>query len=207
MKVRDSGMPEEQMWRGFFDPPAVLSKLEFTDAEGDVADFGCGYGTFTVAAAVSTKGTVHAFDLDPEMISATTQKAAALRLPNVRTVLHDFIERGTDLPDESTTYAMLFNILHAEHPQRLIEEAFRVLSPGGRLAVIHWIRDAATPRGPALSIRPSPEQCQRWLVEAGFELVVPLVPLPPFHYGLVGRRRRTATLKARPTQTVTQPSA
>jgi hypothetical protein len=27
MKVRDSGMPVEQMWQGFFDPPAILSKL------------------------------------------------------------------------------------------------------------------------------------------------------------------------------------
>jgi SAM-dependent methyltransferase len=188
MKVRDSGMPEEPMWRGFFDPPAILSNLGFTDAEGDVVDMGCGYGTFTVAAAARTKGTVHAFDLDPEMISATTRKADALLLPNVRTVLRDFLERGTDLPDASTSFAMLFNILHAEFPERLIEEAFRVLAPGGRLAVIHWIHDAATPRGPDLSIRPRPEQCQRWLVEAGFELVVPLVTLPPYHYGLVGRR-------------------
>ena len=41
MKVRDSGMPDEQMWQGFFDPPAILSKLGFADAEGDVVDFGC----------------------------------------------------------------------------------------------------------------------------------------------------------------------
>jgi hypothetical protein len=50
MKVRDSGMPVEQMWQGFFDPPAILSKLGFINIDGDVVDFGCGFGTFTVAA-------------------------------------------------------------------------------------------------------------------------------------------------------------
>jgi SAM-dependent methyltransferase len=100
MKVRGSGMPEEQMWRGSFDPPAILSKLGFTDTERDVVDFGCGYGTFALAAAVSAKGMMHAFDLDQQMIAATDRKAEALGLPNVRTVLRDFVEEGTDLPDD-----------------------------------------------------------------------------------------------------------
>lgn len=190
MKIRDSGMPEEQMWRSFFDPPAILAKLGFAEGQDDVVEFGCGYGTFTVAAAAGTKGTVHAFDLDPEMISATARKAEELQLPNVRTVLRDFVEEGTGLPDRSTTYAMLFNILHAERPLSLMGEAFRVLAPGGKVAVIHWIHDASTPRGPAMTIRPRPEQCQGWLTKAGFELVAPLVSLPPYHYGMVGRRPR-----------------
>jgi len=197
MKVRDSGMPDEQMWQGFFDPPAILSKLGFADAGGDVGDCGCGYGTFTAAAAAGTRGTVHAFDVDPAMISATTRRAETLRLPNIRPVLRDFVERGTDLPDASATYAMLFNILHAERPLPLIREAFRVLAPGGKLGVIHWIHDDSTPRGPALAIRPRPEQCQQWLVEVGFELIQPLVPLPPYHYGIVGRRLNELT-RARP---------
>ena len=188
MKVRDSGMPAEQMWQGFFDPPAILSKLGFTNIDGDVVDFGCGYGTFALAAAAAAKGMVHAFDLDPEMLAAATRKAEVLHLPNFRPVLCDFVESGTGLRDASATCAMLFNILHAERPLPLIREAFRVLAPGGKLAVVHWIHDASTPRGPALNIRPRPEQCQHWLVEVGFELVIPLVPLPPYHYGMVGRR-------------------
>ena len=169
-------------------PPAILSKLGFADAEGDVVDFGCGYGTFTAAAAASARGTVHAFDLDPEMIAATTHRAATLRLPNVCAVLRDLVEDGTDLPNASATYAMLFNILHAERPLPLIREAFRVLAPGGKVAVIHWIYDESTPRGPGLNIRPRPEQCQQWLAEVDFELIQPLVSLPPYHYGVVGQR-------------------
>ena len=47
MKVRDSGMPVETDWEGFFDPRQVLAKLDFNEFETDVVDFGCGYGTFS----------------------------------------------------------------------------------------------------------------------------------------------------------------
>lgn len=188
MKVRDSGMPEETVWERFFDARHILSQLSLTDGQADVVDFGCGYGTFTIAAARLTSGIVHALDIEPEMLQATAAKAEALRLTNVRTVQRDFVADGTGLAEESVGYAMLFNILHGEDPVGLLREAHRVLRPGGKVGVIHWVYDASTPRGPDLSIRPRPEQCQAWIQKAGFELLIPLVALPPYHYGMVGRK-------------------
>ena len=52
----------------------------------------------------------------------------------------------------------------------------------------NWNYDASTPRGPDMSIRPKPEQCRQWMVEAGFEAVIPFVDLQPHHYGLVGQK-------------------
>ena len=188
MKVRDSGMPDQEIWEGFFDARLILSKLAVEDAHADVVDFGSGYGTFTIAAARLTTGTVHALDIEPEKVRATTAKAESFGLVNVSPAQRDFVADGTGLPDGSVDYAMLFNILHAENPVRLLREAHRVLRPGGKVGVIHWLYDAATPRGPDLSIRPRPEQCQVWVQKAGFDLVFPFVALPPYHYGLVGRR-------------------
>jgi len=71
----------------------------------------------------------------------------------------------------------------------MLHEACRVLKPGGRLAVIHWVHDAATPRGPDLAIRPRPDQCRRWLEDAGCEILIRLAALPPWHFGVVGVRR------------------
>lgn len=68
MKVRDSGMPDEKMWEGFFDARRILTWLAFDDTRSDVLDFGCGYGTFTIAAARLTTGTVHALDIEPDMV-------------------------------------------------------------------------------------------------------------------------------------------
>jgi ubiquinone/menaquinone biosynthesis C-methylase UbiE len=188
MKVRDSGMPEEQLWATFFDAARILTQLQFDDPAADAVEFGCGYGTFTVAAAARTSGTVFALDLEPEMLAATEHKSAAAGLNNVRTLLRDFVADGTGLPDNSVGYAMLFNILHTENPVGLLREAFRVLRPGGKVGVIHWNYDSSTPRGPDLSIRPRPGQCQAWTREAGFALVLPLISLPPYHYGLVGTK-------------------
>ena len=71
MKTRESGMPEESLWTTFFTPEEVLHKLGLP-AAGDVVDFGCGYGTFTIPAAKITSGMVYAFDIDPEMVAVTT---------------------------------------------------------------------------------------------------------------------------------------
>ena len=188
MRVRDSGMPDVATWDGFFDPGAILDKLAFDD-RADVVDFGCGYGTFTVAAAARTTGVVNAFDLDPEMVAATATRAASLGLTNVRAVRRDFDDEGTGLPDASVGYAMLFNVMHAEEPMPMLLEARRVLVPRGLLAVIHWVHDANTPRGPDLAIRPRPEQCAAWMKKADMEILLPLVSLPPFHFGLVGIRK------------------
>jgi ubiquinone/menaquinone biosynthesis C-methylase UbiE len=185
MKTRESGMPEEGLWATFFTPEEVLCKLGLPSS-GDAVDFGCGYGTFTIPAAKITGGTVHALDIDPEMAAITKQKAEAAGLGNVQTCVRDSVANGTGLPDACVQYVMLFNILHAECPDALLHEAYRILAPGGRLGIVHWNYDPTTPRGPAMAIRPRPEQCREWAERAGFTLMTPgIIDLPPFHYGMM----------------------
>jgi ubiquinone/menaquinone biosynthesis C-methylase UbiE len=177
-------MPEEAMWDGFFDPPHTIGELGMTAVEGDVVEFGCGYGTFTVAAARAARGIVYALDVEREMVEATQAKVRNLGLRNVRVLLRDFVADGTGLTDASVRYAMVFNILHCEDPVELLKEARRVLAPGGSLGIIHWNHDPSTPRGPSMDIRPTAEQCRAWAESVGFVLAQPgLIDLPPHHYG------------------------
>lgn len=184
MKVRESGMPERDMWEKFFSPVKILTTLGINNQTGDVAEFGCGYGTFTIPAAKLIKGKIYALDLELDMIHITNEDAKANGLNNVQTVLRDFMAEGSGFPDGSVDYVMLFNILHLEKPIVLIKEAKRILKKGGNLGVIHWNYDPKTPRGPSMDIRPKPEDCIKWAEQAGFHSPK-RYDLKPYHYGIV----------------------
>jgi ubiquinone/menaquinone biosynthesis C-methylase UbiE len=192
MKVRESGMPDEDMWSGFFEPVTVLEVLGLHQGIHDLVEFGCGYGTFTLAAGGVATGTVHALDIEPEMVEVVRQKCCAAGISNVQATVRDFVAEGAGLVENSMDAALLFNILHHEEPVALMKEAFRVLKSNGMLAVIHWNFDPATPRGPAMEIRPRPEQCIAWGEEAGFLFNEQnRFDLPPYHYGLLFRKPST----------------
>ena len=176
-------MPECRQWESFFDPEQVVEALRCTALPGDIVEFGCGFGTFTLPVARRTSGVVHALDIEPEMIS----HVAAASLTNIVPLERDFIANGTGLPDASAVHAMVFNILHVENPVGILREACRVLIPGGTVSIIHWRSDLETPRGPSLEIRPSPEQCLAWAKQGGFVdgRRVDLGQSAPWHYGLV----------------------
>jgi SAM-dependent methyltransferase len=126
MKVRESDIPAEEVWEGFFEPFEVLSALGIDDTVVDV----------------------------------------------------------------SVDYVMLFNILHDERPERILNEAYRILRPKGSVGIIHWNYDSGTPRGPPMDIRPKPEQCYEWALKAGFTYLSSH-DLKPYHYGFVFAKPQT----------------
>lgn len=184
MKIRESDMPNEGEWNAFFDPTKALKLLGLNSSIVDVADFGCGYGTFTIPAAKIIAGKIYAFDIEPEMIDVVKRKAKTLNLGNVEAIQRDFISEGSGLRDESVDYVFLFNVLHLEKPELLLNESHRILKQGGKVGIIHWNYDSTTPRGPPMAIRPRPEQCRRWAESVGF-VFEQKFDLKPYHYGLV----------------------
>lgn len=171
MKGRESGMPEVTSWETFFNPACILSILECNELQGDIVEFGCGYGTFTLPATKRTRGQVIAFDIDPGMVAVTTQRLTAAGCGNATVQERDFVALGTGLAAQSVQYVMLFNILHIEDPLALLVEAERMLSPGGKVGIIHWRSDIQTPRGPSAEIRPTLDDCIRWGEVAGLFVV------------------------------------
>jgi ubiquinone/menaquinone biosynthesis C-methylase UbiE len=146
MKGRESGMPEERYWNSFFDADCVVRKL-FGEkgCQGDVVEFGCGYGTFTFPAARHSTGNVFALDIEPDLIEIVRQKAGQKSVQNICASVRDFVAEGTGLESGSQSHAMIYNLLHVENPVKLLQEAHRVLHPGGILSVIHWRSDIPTP--------------------------------------------------------------
>jgi len=187
MKVAESGMPDEKLWETFFKPEDILPKMGVSRKTKDAADFGSGYGTFTIPAARIVSGTVYAVDIDEEMVESVKDTAKRSGLPNIKALWRDIESEGTGLKDGSMDYVMLFNILHGESLKKILEEAHRVLLPGGMIGVIHWNYDPTTPRGPPMELRLRPEQALNLAESVGFGLRRRL-ELRPYHYGLVMRK-------------------
>jgi SAM-dependent methyltransferase len=163
MKGRESGMPEEVDWQSFYDADCIIDKLECPKSNREsIAEFGSGYGTFTFPAAKRISGVVHAFDIEPELVTHVRRRAQEFGLSNIRVEVRDFVAPGTGLPSRSIDHAMIYNLLHIEEPVRLLKEAFRILKLAAALSIIHWKYDPTTPRGPSMGIRPGPEQCRAW---------------------------------------------
>jgi SAM-dependent methyltransferase len=157
----------------------------------DLLDVATGPG-FVAAAAASRGARVVGLDFSAAMI------AAAARLH------HEIVFREGDaeaLPFDSNTFdavVMNFGLLHLARPEAAIEEAARVLRPGGRYAFTVWAApgqaagfgivlraierfgrlDVDLPEGPPFFRFSSPDECTAALQRAGFgEVAVHTIPL------------------------------
>jgi|SRR5450755_1097275 SAM-dependent methyltransferase len=184
MQFRESGMPAQAYWETLLDVPSILGAFGFDSDTRDVAELGCGYGTFTLPLAQCIGGTVHTIDIDPVMVAATRERAAAVGLANIQAQVADVVSNGFGCPSASCDACLLFNILHCEDPVKLLRAAREVVRPGGLVAVIHWRSDVPTPRGPNLAIRPSPDQIAPWASAAELSVENGGFILPPWHFGL-----------------------
>ncbi len=177
MKIRDSGMPDESYWESLFDVPLIVSRLGI-EMYLDVAELGCGYGTFSIPVAKAICGTLYTFDIEPEMVARTKERGAGL---SIVCEYRDVAANGFGVQADAV---LLFNILHCDKPVQLLRHAANSLLMGGQVLVIHW-RDCETPRGPSLDIRPKPEQIIQWAAQANLRQVSRVIDLPPWHYGII----------------------
>jgi ubiquinone/menaquinone biosynthesis C-methylase UbiE len=185
MKVRDSGMPNETRWNNFFDIELILSELEINAQIYDLVEIGCGYGTFTIPSAKRIKGKLYGFDIEKEMLDCVKQKLITEQIDNVILEERDILTQTTGLAANSIDYVMLFNILHHDSPEDFLIEAYRILKPTGKIGIMHWRSDILTPRGPDLSIRPTPDQLLQLIDKRKFNIDKEPFVIKPYHYGLI----------------------
>lgn len=99
-----------------------------------IADLGAGEGLVSQLLAHRAKQ-VWCIDNSPRMVEVGTELAQKNGLANLNYKLGD-IEQ-VPLDDKSVDLAILSQALHhAQHPQKAVEEAFRILKPGGQLLVL-----------------------------------------------------------------------
>ena len=99
-----------------------------------IADLGAGEGLISQLLAHRAKQ-VWCIDNSPRMIEVGTELAQRNGLANLTYKLGDIEE--VPLPDHSVDLAILSQALHhAQHPQTAINEAWRILRPGGQILIL-----------------------------------------------------------------------
>ncbi len=111
-----------------------------------VVDLGSGGGIdcLLAARAVGAAGAVVGIDFLPEMVARATRAAGQAGLANVRFVEGEI--EALPLPDASADVVISNGVVNlSPRKARVLAEAFRVLRPGGRLAIVDLILEQDLP--------------------------------------------------------------
>jgi len=170
----------------FIDPLAVIAQMNLKQGEA-IADFGCGTGYFSIPLAqkIGEEGKVYSLDVVPEKLEAVESQAKTLGLTNLivqRVNLEN--KEGSKLKAESIDWVIMKDVLFQNNEKNnMLEEAKRVLKPGGKVLLVEW-KTEDTAIGPDQEIRISKEKALELInkCELGIEKEI---AAGDFHYGYI----------------------
>lgn len=138
----------------------------------DVADFGCGTGTLSVAIARWARR-VWAIDQNSEALAQAKERAAREGCTNIQFLCEDL--HRLSLPSGERDLVVISQSLHhVESPEAVLAEAARLLKPGGKLVLLElmpheerWVLERLGHKHLGFA----PEFLEAALKEAGFHSI------------------------------------
>lgn len=170
---------------GFVRPESVIAELGLK--KGDhVADFGAGHGYFTlpIARVVGSEGKVYALDVQKSVLDVIRSRARLVHLLNIECIWADLEHPGgSKLKDAFVEFVIMANIaFQAETKDTIFKEAYRILRPGGRIALIEWNESSRV--GPPQELRVSKRKVTELAQLTGFHFEKEF-SAGTSHYGII----------------------
>ena len=174
-------------------PPDYIWEKLHIEKPAVFVEIGAGTAFFSVAFLQKFKpSTLYACDVSEIMIN-WIKKNVSSKYPNIIPVKTQ--EHTVLLDDEIADLVFMINLHHEiENPSLLVEEAYRILKPDGKIFIVDW-KKKDMPEGPPAKIRYLPEQVKKQLVNSGFKKVNIFSELPK-HFLIVGGKAANAHNKA-----------
>ncbi len=119
----------------------IVAALEIEPGT-EVADVGAGTGLFLrpFVEGTGVDGRVYAVDISPGMIAHMNARIAEAGWRQAETVL--CTEKSAELPEASVDLVFICDTYHHfEYPRHTMASLRRALRPGGRVAIVDFIRD------------------------------------------------------------------
>jgi len=155
------------------DRDMLFSQLQLTP--GTVfLDLACGGGRYSLEASKRITGTgeVHAVDLWEDGVDILNETVREHHVTNIHTVIAD-ITKPLPLTEGFYDVCLLATVLHdltIDERDITLREVFRLLKPGGCLAVVEFKKIANGP-GPPVMARLSDQEVKQQIMPHGFAFI------------------------------------
>jgi len=165
-------------------PDYILGKLD-TEKPEVLVEIGAGTAFFCIAFLQRLKpSAIYACDVSEIMVNWMDENVTPAH-PEIVALKTE--EHSVPLGDGIADLVFMINLHHElENPFLTVEEARRLLKPGGEIFIVDW-KKKEMPDGPPVEIRCLPDEVRDQLVASGYTGVAVFDDLPK-HFLVVGKK-------------------
>lgn len=158
--------------------PAFIWQNLYIDESPTLIDIGAGTGLFAKAfSEFINDGKIYACDTSEIMINWMQEN-----IQNSKIIPLLSNENEISLPDGTADLVYMINLHHELYePNKILEESYRLLKNGGKIAVIDWKKEE-TPDGPPVDIRVDESEIIQCLDSCRFKNIKSITGLSYYYF-------------------------